>query len=71
MKFGFVAKHRGAWPVVLLCEALGVSCSGFYGWLRRPPSRRSRMDAQLSQQVRLSDGRRITYDASSGTKVAP
>lgn len=25
MKFDFVAKHRGAWPVSLLCEALGVS----------------------------------------------
>ena len=21
MKFGFVAKHRGAWPVNLMCEA--------------------------------------------------
>ena len=25
MKFGFVAKHRGIWPVNLMCEALGVS----------------------------------------------
>ena len=25
MKFGFVAKHRGIWPVRWLCEALGVS----------------------------------------------
>ena len=25
MKFGFVAKHRGSWPVLMLCEALGVS----------------------------------------------
>ena len=24
MKFGFVAKHRGAWPVLMMCEALGV-----------------------------------------------
>lgn len=30
MKFGFVAKHRGAWPVNLMCEALGVSRGGFY-----------------------------------------
>lgn len=28
MKFGFVAKHRGVWPVNLMCEALGVSRSG-------------------------------------------
>ena len=41
MKFGFVAKHRGAWPVNLMCEALGVSRGGFYAWLTRPRSRRS------------------------------
>ena len=29
MKFGFVAKHRGAWPVLMMFEALGVSRSGF------------------------------------------
>jgi len=25
MKFGFIAKHRGIWPVRWMCEALGVS----------------------------------------------
>ena len=25
MKFGFIAKHRGIWPVRWICEALGVS----------------------------------------------
>ena len=38
MKFGFIAKHRGIWPIGWLCEALGVSRSGFYAWLSRPPS---------------------------------
>ena len=28
MMFAFVAKHRGIWPVALICEALGVSRSG-------------------------------------------
>ena len=28
MKFGFVAKHRGALPVDLMCEAPGVSWGG-------------------------------------------
>lgn len=41
MKFGFVAKHRGALPVYLMCEALGVSWGGFYAWLTRPRGRRS------------------------------
>jgi putative transposase len=52
VKFGFVAKHRGAWPVNLMCEALGVSRSGFYAWLERPRSRRSREDEVLGSQVR-------------------
>jgi len=54
VKFGFVAKHRGAWPVDVLCEALGVSRSGFYAWRTRPESRRARTDARLLVDVRTS-----------------
>jgi putative transposase len=42
MKFGFIAKHRGIWPTEWLCGALGVSRGGFYAWLTRPRSERSR-----------------------------
>ena len=47
MKHGFMAKHRGAWPVAMMCEALGISRSGFYGWLVRPRSKRSLDDELL------------------------
>ena len=54
MKFSFIAKHRGIWPVGWLCEALGVSRGGFYAWLTRPRSQRSRSDEELGAKVRAS-----------------
>ena len=54
MKFSFIAKHRGIWPADWLCGALGVSRGGFYAWLKRPRSRRSRSDEELGAKVRTS-----------------
>ena len=54
MKFGFVAKYRGAWPVLMMCEALDVSRSGFYAWLTRPRSQHSLDDEVLAEQARQS-----------------
>lgn len=54
MKFGFVAKHRGIWPVALTCDTLGVSRSGFYAWLTRPPSRRTRGNEKLGVAIHES-----------------
>ena len=54
MKFGFIAKHRGIWPAGWLCGALGVSRGGFYAWLTRPRSRRSRSDEEVGAKVRAS-----------------
>ena len=54
MKFGFIAKHRGIWPANWMCEALGVSRGGFYAWLTRPRSKRSRDDEALGAKVRAS-----------------
>ena len=54
MKFAFVAKHRSVWPVAWLCEALGVSRSGFHAWLTRPPSKRARPDEEIGAKVRAS-----------------
>jgi putative transposase len=54
MKFGFIAKHRGVWPVSWICEALGVSRSGFHAWLGRAPSARARSDEMLGARVRAS-----------------
>ena len=73
MKHGFVAKHRGAWPVSMMCEALGISRSGFYGWLTRPRSRRSLDDETIGARVHQSfvssdrtyGARRVWHDVLS------
>ena len=52
VKFAFIAKHRGTWAVDWMCEALGVSRGGFYAWLTRPRSRRSRDNDELGAKVR-------------------
>jgi putative transposase len=54
VNFAFIAKHRGIWPVGWLCEALGVSRGGFYAWLGRPRSQRSRDDEEVAAKVRAS-----------------
>ena len=54
MKFGFIVKHRGIWPAGWMCEALGVSRGGFYAWLTRPRSKRSRDNEALGAKVRAN-----------------
>lgn len=54
MRFAFIAKHRGIWPASWICEALGVSRSGFHAWLSRAPSARARTDEALGAKVRAS-----------------
>ncbi|GGZ15090.1 transposase [Novosphingobium colocasiae] len=64
MKFAFIAKNRGIWAVAWLCEALGVSRSGFHAWLTRAPSRRAREDDEIGAKVRASHiGSYRTYGA--------
>ena len=66
MIFGFVAKHRGIWPVAFLCEALGVSRSGFYAWLTRRPSARSRRDEVLEREDQSRAFRRAIEPTARG-----
>ena len=57
-----------------LCEALGVSRSGFHAWLSRPPSARAVADEALTPRVRASftasdrtyGARRVWHDVLAG-----
>jgi putative transposase len=50
VKFRFVAKHKGIWPLALTCDASGVS-RGFYAWLTRTPRKRRTDNEQLGRAV--------------------
>jgi putative transposase len=52
--FGFIAKHRGIWPLAWMCDALGVSRSGFFAWLTRLRSARAQSDEVIGAKVRES-----------------
>jgi putative transposase len=36
MRYDFVERHRGRWPVRLMCRVLHVSPGGYYDWRGRP-----------------------------------
>lgn len=57
--------HQARFPVATMCRLLGVSRSGYYAWVKRPPSERAVRDAHPTKAVRASHAR------SDGTYGAP
>ena len=43
--------NEAAFPVAAMCRVLDLSSSGYYGWLKRPPSARARRDAELKDRI--------------------
>ena len=57
-------RARGDFPVLTMCRVLKVSPSGYYAWLKRPPSGRARADAVLKARVeQIHQHSRGTYGA--------
>lgn len=46
-----IARHRGEYPLTLMCRVLSVSASGFHAWQTRAPSARATTDAALRVQI--------------------
>ncbi len=51
-RFRFVDAEKAHFPVSLLCKVVGISKSSYYAWKSRPPSKRSREDAALTEKIR-------------------
>ena len=52
-------------PIKTMCKVLMVSTSGYYAWLKRPPSKRAQEDAKLTKRIRE------IHQHSKGTYGAP
>lgn len=65
MRFRFIDAEKANYPIILMCKCLSVSRSGYYAWLRRAPSARSREDEQLKPKIVAS------HKASRGTYGSP
>jgi putative transposase len=50
--YRFISAEKARTPVSACCELLGVSRSGYYDWLRRPPSDRALRDAWLTERIK-------------------
>ena len=56
--------HQADFPVFTMCRVLKGSPSGYYAWLKRPPSGRTRADAVLKARVeQIHQRSRGTYGA--------
>ncbi len=54
--------HQASYPIATLCRVLGVSPSGYYAWLGRPPSKRARANAALQSRIeKIHERSRGTY----------
>jgi putative transposase len=65
VKYAFILQHQDRYRVRPMCRVLGVSRSGYYAWLARPPSQRSLEDRRLLGLIRES------HEASGRTYGAP
>ena len=54
MRYSFIKDHREAFPVGLMCRALGMGRSGFYAWLNRCESARSKENRRLLMEIKVA-----------------
>jgi putative transposase len=54
VRFAFISAEKASYPIVLLCDVLDVTRSGFYAWLARPASPKKIADAQLVVEIKAA-----------------
>ncbi len=54
MRFAFIEAEKAQYPIVVLCEVLSVTRSGFYAWLARPAAPKKLADAKLVVEIKAA-----------------
>ena len=54
MRYEFVKAEKAIYPVSVLCHVLRVSRSGFYAWVQRGESKRSRENRSLLKEIQAA-----------------
>jgi transposase InsO family protein len=65
VKYAFIQEHRHLFPIIRMCQVLGVSENGYYNWRKRGKSQRKRDDDDIAE--RIEDA----YDANRGVYGSP
>ena len=65
MKYAFIQEHRHLFPIIRMCQVLGVSENGYYNWRKRGKSQRKQDDDGIAE--RIEDA----YDANRGVYGSP
>jgi putative transposase len=52
--FKFIDAEKTSFPIAFMCQQLGVSKAGYYGWKDRPVAQRAVADARLSTLITRS-----------------
>jgi len=52
LKYQFVARNQGKYPVSRICGLLGISRSSYYAWKKRKPSQREHNNQALLDHIR-------------------
>ena len=57
--------NQASYKIATMCQVLGVSTSGYYGWRGRQPSNRAQQDTSMLARIRA------IHERSRGTYGVP
>ena len=69
MRYEFVKAEKAIYPVSVLCHVLRVSRSGFYAWVQRGESKRSRENRSLLKEIQAAH--RVSRSNYGSPRITP